>query len=74
MQIDELEFTGQCPVTARAWKAGNRRQTIGPSRFVSVAVILGFIAPMNAPYFSCFGKKSTKRSRLKRALRKMRPS
>ena len=25
-----------------------------------------FIAPMNAPYFSCFGKKSTKRSRHRR--------
>ena len=24
---------------------------------------MGFIDPMNAPYFSCFGKKSTKRSR-----------
>ncbi len=62
----KLEFIGQCPMTARAWQAGNRRQTIGPARFVSATIKLGFIAPMNAPYFSCFGKKSTKRSRHRR--------
>ena len=39
---DKLEFAGQCPVTARAWQAGNRRKTIGPSRFVSAEIKLEF--------------------------------
>ncbi len=39
---DKLEFAGQCPVTARAWKACDQRHTIGPARFVSAEVKLEF--------------------------------
>ena len=40
-------FAGQCPVTDRAWQAGNRRHTIGPSRFVPAAVKLEFSGQMS---------------------------
>ena len=33
------------------------------ARYETVFYKLEFANPMNAPYFSCFGKKSTKRSR-----------
>ncbi len=36
-------FAGQCPVTDRAWKAGNRQQTVGPDRFATAMVKLEFI-------------------------------
>jgi len=29
----KLQFAGRCPVTMRAWQAGNNRYTIGPTRF-----------------------------------------
>ena len=37
--VFKFQFTGQCPVTMRAWQAGNIRYTIGPTRIVPAVQI-----------------------------------
>ena len=37
---DKLSFSGESPLTIRAWKAGNNRYTIGLSRFVTALFIV----------------------------------
>ena len=67
----KFQFAGQCPVTIRAWQAGNIRYTIGPTRFdtaeqISVYRSVSYL--MIRVTFLCPHKKVTKEVSIGEAL------